>query len=600
MVSETYKNSQDQALEERLSNMHEQMAGVTSRLDQTERALDLERATREDIIKAEVERRMREAEERIRKEIEAEYADERAVMDKERQAIDRQREEMLKAFELMQQKLVAETEQKIRKAKDEAESHFLGKMAAQTEGFLRLFSEMTRRNNADIQGYLAKFKAASEEAQAAIGNEIKTRLERIFKNEQSKNRQIAELVSMIFTQKRERFLVSEEDRTGVHNQLLASLKFNEEEEANYKKALETVKKYRLQKEACRLARKEQPVHEELIWKSYASNKLLSQIEVRKYMDHMPFNRQIGQMKRDGLVLARTTINDWHVAVCDTLVPLYKLQEHYVMRGLHLAADGSPMPVVDNEKHKTVKKYIIEYRNIDTGIPIFLTAVDIGNGRGKEVIQAQLANWSGLALMCDAYPGYDWIKKTGRVLCRCSAHARREHERALKEAPKASMPGMLLFQEIYGVEEIIRHEKASGSRITELRNELARPLWETLHLWCMNEILNHDKHSQMYKALNYVIRHFEELTAYLDIPEMPLDNNATEREIRAMVMGKKAYLFCQTDEACERAAMMYSFFGACKVKGKNPERWLAYVLDHIGSTKDEDLYKLLPEFWEDIN
>ena len=104
---------------------------------------------------------------------------------------------------------------------------------------------------------------------------------------------------------------------------------------------------------------------------------------------------------------------------------------------------------------------------------------------------------------------------------------------------------------------------------------------------------------MYKALNYVIRHFEELTAYLDIPEMPLDNNATEREIRAMVMGKKAYLFCQTDEACERAAMMYSFFGACKVKGKNPERWLTYVLDHIGSTKDEDLYKLLPEFWEDI-
>ena len=315
---------------------------------------------------------------------------------------------------------------------------------------------------------------------------------------------------------------------------------------------------------------------------------------------MPFNRQIGQMKRDGLILARTTINDWHVAVCDTLVPLYRLQGHYVMRGLHLAADGSPMPMVDNEKHKTVKKYIIAYRNIDTGIPIFLTAVEKGNGRGKEVIQAQLANWSGLALMCDAYPGYDWIKKTGRVLCRCSAHARREHERALKEAPKASMPGMLLFQEIYGVEEIIRHENASGSRITELRNELTRPLWETLHLWCMNEILNHDKHSQMYKALNYVIRHFEELTAYLDIPEMPLDNNATEREIRAMVMGKKAYLFCQTDEACERAAMMYSFFGACKVKGKNPERWLAYVLDHIGNTKDEDLYKLLPEFWEDIN
>ena len=576
----------------------------------------------------------------------------------------------------MQQKLIAETEQKIRKAKDDAESHFLGKMAAQTEGFLRLFSEMTSRKNADIRDYLAKFKAASEEAQAAISSEIKSKLEKIFKNEQSKNRQIAELVRMIFTQKRERFLVSEDDRTSIHERILASLELTDDQKDAYKRALAIVKQYRLQKEAERLARKEQhkdghgrnkipegmvrlpeilvypdecighmdeyreafpgettefivpvsakymvqgyrcpvmvrkddiyqkfhiaPVHEELIWKSYASNRLLSQIEVRKYMDHMPFNRQISQMKRDGLVLAPATINDWHVAVCDTLVPLYRLQEYYVMQGLHMAADGSPMPVVDNEKHKTVKQYIIEYRNIDTGIPIFLTTVGTGCGRGKEVIQAQLANWSGLALICDAYPGYDWLKKIGRVLCRCSAHARRDHERALKENPKAAMPGMLLFQEIYGVEEIIRHENATGSRITELRNELARPLWETFHLWCLNEILNHDQNSQMYKALNYVIRHYEELTAYLDIPEMPLDNNATEREIRAMVMGKKAYLFCQTDEACERAAMMYSFFGACKVKGKNPERWLTYVLDHVKEAKEEDLNKLLPEFWEDIN
>ena len=94
------------------------------------------------------------------------------------------------------------------------------------------------------------------------------------------------------------------------------------------------------------------------------------------------------------------------------------------------------------------------------------------------------NWSGLALICDAYPGYDWIKKAGRVLCRCSAHARRDHERALKENPKDAMPGMLLFQEIYAVEEIIRKEEATGSGIIELRDNLARPLWETFHLWCL--------------------------------------------------------------------------------------------------------------------
>ena len=84
MISEMSKSSPNQALEEKLSNMHEQMAGVTSRLDRTEHELDLERATREDIIKAEVERRMREAEQRIREKVESEYADERAAIDKER------------------------------------------------------------------------------------------------------------------------------------------------------------------------------------------------------------------------------------------------------------------------------------------------------------------------------------------------------------------------------------------------------------------------------------------------------------------------------------------------------------------------------------
>ena len=77
---------------------------------------------------------------------------------------------------------------------------------------------------------------------------------------------------------------------------------------------------------------------------------------------------------------------------------------------------------------------------------------------------------------------------------------------------------------------------------------------------------------------------------------PVDNNDTEREIRSMVMGKKSYLFCRNDEACHRAALMYSMLGACKVLGKDAEKWLAYTLKHIGSTKPEHLHRLLPEEW----
>lgn len=96
----------------------------------------------------------------------------------------------------------------------------------------------------------------------------------------------------------------------------------------------------------------------------------------------------------------------------------------------------------------------------------------------------------------------------------------------------------------------------------------------------------------------MLRNYTELTNYIDIPDMPLDNNDTERLIRDMVMGKKSYLFCRDLDASRRAAMMYSLFGACKVPGKNPAHWLSYVLKNIKTTPKDKLYTLLPEFWED--
>lgn len=78
--------------------------------------------------------------------------------------------------------------------------------------------------------------------------------------------------------------------------------------------------------------------------------------------------------------------------------------------------------------------------------------------------------------------------------------------------------------------------------------------------------------------------------------MPINNNDAEREIRDMVMGKKAYLYCRTEEDCQRAAMMYSLLDACKALGKDPEKWIAHTLKHIGSTKPENLHRLLPEEW----
>ena len=339
-----------------------------------------------------------------------------------------------------------------------------------------------------------------------------------------------------------------------------------------------------------------PCVEGPIWKSYASSELLAQIEYNKYWLHMPFYRQIKDMKNEGLELARSTINDWHEDVAEMLYPLYRLQKQEVMKSELLAADGSPMPVVNNEKHKTVKQYIIEFRSIETGIPVFMTVCNEGSGRSRKVIEADLKEWHGRALLCDAYSGYDWVKEEGRILCRCSAHARRKFEHAKIEDKDKSLLFLSVFGQISGIEKFIKADGLKGSEIVDRRRRLAKPYWEELWLMSVRALAEEPKDTLIYKAANHLVAHYDELTQYIDIAEMPMDNNDTERSIRDMVMGKNAYLFCETPEACSYAAEMYTFFGACKVLGKNPKKWLAYVLDHIRDTKPQDMHKLLPSEW----
>lgn len=346
-----------------------------------------------------------------------------------------------------------------------------------------------------------------------------------------------------------------------------------------------------------------------LWKSYASPQLLAKLEYSKYVLHMPFNRQIKDMRLNGLDMSASTTDGWHQAVCDMIRPLYDLVEEKVMRSACLAADGSPMPVVDSLKHRTKKQYLILYRSIDNGMVLFKSTPPIenvkgmSNGRGSKVIEMNLEKWTGQALLCDAYAGYDFLRKIGRILCRCAAHSRRLMERATKENPTLANPGMLLYQQAYAVEDMIKEmadkgETTSDEDIVAFRKEYSTPIWECLRSWCLLHLPDVPKDTYTYKAMNYLIRHYEELTNYIGIAKMPIDNNDTERGIREMVMGRKAYLFCRNHDACDHAAIMYTLLGNCKVLGKNPEKWLADVFKRIGATPPSLLHTLLPSEWEE--
>ena len=626
MFEQQQNTGKSASLAKKYANAVAQLSDSNGRAARVEHELQVERVTRQGLIddevarraaaaeerirlevKAELEERIRlevkaELEERIRLEVETGFEERRKAMDAREQGLDSREAEVVKAAETIAQDIESRVNKSIAELRARAEKTALTRLADMFETFLQACVAVMDKDSSKGQELLAQYRQVAEETQSLLKDEIKEKLDKAETKNKTKTDQVASLVRMLFTQKRERVVFSPEQRENLYDRAMKSWDLPPETKAEFERCREYCRDYRKKQETLKLLKgegKKKGNDESLFWKCHATAELVAKMENAKYVLHQPFNRQIKKMAQDGFPMAAATMDDWHQAACGMIEPLYELQKKRVFSSMLLAGDGSPFPIINSEKHKTVGHYLIQYRSVTTGIPVFLVNTHNKCGRGKADIMDNLKDWTGNVFMCDAYAGYDWMKKIdGLVLCRCVAHARRMAERSLRENPQLSQTALLFYQDPYLVEEIIKEKGLTGEEKARFRQEHAGPIWETFRAWAANTILDVPKDSLIFRALNYLLRNYDELTHYLSIPEMPIDNTDTERLIRDMVMGKKSYLFCRDLDACRRAAMMYSLFGACKVLGKNPERWLSYVLKNIKTTPKDKLYTLLPEFWED--
>lgn len=626
MFEQQQNTGKSASLAKKYANAVAQLSDSNGRAARVEHELQVERVTRQGLIddevarraaaaeerirlevKAELEERIRlevkaELEERIRLEVETGFEERRKAMDAREQGLDSREAEVVKAAETIAQDIESRVNKSIAELRARAEKTALTRLADMFDTFLQACVAVMDKDSSKGQELLAQYRQVAEETQSLLKDEIKEKLDKAETKNKAKTDQVASLVRMLFTQKRERVVFSPEQRENLYDRAMKSWDLPPETKAEFERCREYCRDYRKKQETLKLLKgegKKKGNDESLFWKCHATAELVAKMENAKYVLHQPFNRQIKKMAQDGFPMAAATMDDWHQAACGMIEPLYELQKKRVFSSMLLAGDGSPFPIINSEKHKTVGHYLIQYRSVTTGFAVFLVNTHNKCGRGKADIMDNLKDWTGNVFMCDAYAGYDWMKKIdGLVLCRCVAHARRMAERSLRENPQLSQTALLFYQDPYLVEEIIKEKGLTGEEKARFRQEHAGPIWETFRAWAANTILDVPKDSLIFRALNYLLRNYDELTHYLSIPEMPIDNTDTERLIRDMVMGKKSYLFCRDLDACRRAAMMYSLFGACKVLGKNPERWLSYVLKNIKTTPKDKLYTLLPEFWED--
>ena len=405
MFEQQQNTGKSASLAEKYANAVGLLSDANDRAAHAEHDLQVERITRQDLIDEEVARRVAEAEERIRKELEAQLADKTKELEERNKALDKRESDVNKKAETIAQNVSEQVRQQMSAAKTRFEKTALNRLADMFDMFMQAFIALGDKDSSKGKELLQKYQLAAKEAHESLADEIKDKLVKVEAKSKSKTEQIASLVRMIFTQKRERVVFSKEERETIYDKVLASVEFTDEEKKRYQECRDFCEEYRKRKDDSMQKLLQSPCYEDVFWKSYASAELLAQLECNKYVLHQPFNRQIKKMKQDGLILASSTVDDWHQGVCDKIEPFYNLQKDRVMSSLLLGADGSPFPILDCEKHKMVNHYLIQYRSVATGIPIFMFNTKNKHGRGTADIMDNLKEWNGVALMCDGYSGY---------------------------------------------------------------------------------------------------------------------------------------------------------------------------------------------------
>ena len=330
-----------------------------------------------------------------------------------------------------------------------------------------------------------------------------------------------------------------------------------------------------------------------IAKSYAGATVLADITIDKYVYHIPFHRQGQISKQQGISIPPATINGWFREEADLMRPTYYRLKELVLSSDYIQCDETTIPIINNEKHKTVKGYIWMVRAVMPNMVFF--HYDHGS-RAQRVALQLFKDYQGV-IQTDGYAVYDiYENKKGVLPIGCWAHARRKFEEALKEDKARGSYALEQIGLLYEVERRADQEHLSFEQRADLRSRLSYPIMVAFEKWLLNEYPKVLPKGRIGQAIRYTYNIYHKLTRYHLDGRLRMDNNLGENAIRPIALGRKNWLFCGNDDAAENAAIIYSLLGCCKASGVNFRDWLVFFLNNIHKYDDDysmDLAELLP-------
>jgi transposase len=340
---------------------------------------------------------------------------------------------------------------------------------------------------------------------------------------------------------------------------------------------------------------QQPAPHRPIARGLAGPGLLAHVLVSKYADHLPLYRQSEIYEREGVELDRSTLADWVGGVSRTLEPLVDSLRRYVLDAKKLHGDDIPVPVLAPGNGKTKTGRLWTYVRDDrpaasTEAPAVWFAYS--PDRKSEHPANHLANFHG-TLQADAFAGFNRLYETGSVVeAACWAHVRRKfHDLYEAHASPIAKEALERIAALYGIEKEIRGRPPDERQ--QIRNARARPLLDSMHAWMKVSLSKLSKKSDVTLAIHYALGRWTQLLRYCTDGLLEIDNNAAERALRAVALGRKNYLFIGSNAGGERAAAMYSLIGSAKLNALDPEAYLSHVLARIADYPINRIEELLP-------
>jgi transposase len=349
-------------------------------------------------------------------------------------------------------------------------------------------------------------------------------------------------------------------------------------------------------------------------RAWAGPSLLAMVLFEKFGQHQPLNRQCERFAREGVKISLSTLADQVGTCAAVLKPLLTLMETHVMAAERLHGDDTTVPVLAKGKTDTGRIWVYVRDDRPFGGPAPPAALfHYSRDRCGEHAEQHLGGFAGI-LQADAFAGYNRLydadRQPGRITdASCWAHARRKffvladiaaNARRGKDAPPISP---LALEAVKRIDALFDIERAINGQSPEqrlaARREHSAPLVTELETWMRTERARLSRHNPVAKAMDYMLKRWESFTVFLRDGRVCLTNNAAERALRGIALGRKAWLFAGSDRGGQRAAIMYSLITTAKMNDVDPQAWLADVLARINDLPQNRLHELLPWEWKAI-